>query len=273
MSWVQGKVALVTGGAAGLGRAYVQALAAAGADVALCDVRAEAPEVAKAIGAEHGVKAAGWVADVAVPEDVWRVVDATVAELGGVDILINNAGICMPTPVTDDLGDAVAAFDRTFAVNTRGEYLFGRAVMPIMLERGGGQIVNIVTDHCYTEPRRPTVGAPIMDVYDSSKWALNGLTLAWARALEGKIRVNAVSMGATDSNMLRSWTGEDRLTQELIDSWKRPEDVARFILDLLEEGPSGRTGWNLPIWVNDPIVMPELTDDWGVRVGTMQAIG
>ena len=55
--------------------------------------------------------------------------------------------------------------------------------------------MNIVTDHCYTEPRRPTVGGPLMDVYDSSKWALNGLTLAWARALEGKVRVNGLVHG------------------------------------------------------------------------------
>ena len=62
--------------------------------------------------------------------------------------------------VTGDLESALDVFDRTYAVNTRGEFLFGRAVMPVMLERGGGHIVNIVTDHCYTEPRRPTVGGP-----------------------------------------------------------------------------------------------------------------
>ena len=67
----------------------------------------------------------------------------------------------------------MADFDRTFDVNTRGMFLFGRTVMPVMLGREGGHIVNVVTDHVYTEPQRPPPGGAAMDVYDTSKWAVN----------------------------------------------------------------------------------------------------
>jgi len=271
-TWTEGRVALVTGAALGLGRGFAEALAAAGASLALCDLRPEVAEVANDLADRHGIRASGWVADVGRPEDVWRVVDATVETYGGIDVLVNNAGTWQPTLADDDLETSLAAFERLFAVNTRGAFLFGRAVMPSMLARGDGHIVNIVTDHVYTEPRRPTGGGARMDVYDASKWAINGFTLAWARALDGRVRVNGLCMGATDSAMLRASHGGEP-TPDVVARWKRPDEVAALMIELLEEGPGGRTGWNLPIWVADPVVMPELTDDWAVRVGTMKAGG
>jgi NAD(P)-dependent dehydrogenase (short-subunit alcohol dehydrogenase family) len=270
MGWIEGKVALITGAAVGLGNAFAEALAAEGAAVSVCDVRPEVGAVAASLMERHGVPVSVYVADVGQPPDVWRVVEETVASLGGIDILVNNAGMCVPTDVTAGMEASVADFDRTFDVNTRATFLFGRAVMPVMLGRGGGHIVNVVTDHVYAEPGRPAPGGPAMDCYDASKWAINGFTLAWARALDGLVRVNGLCMGATDSEMLRTWVGGNP-SPELVASWKRPAEVAAFLVELLEEGPDGRSGWNLPIWVNDPIVMPELTDDWAVRVGTMTA--
>lgn len=272
MGWIKGKTALVTGSAVGLGQAFADALGAEGARLALCDVRPEVESVAEDLAKRHDVESRAWVADVSDPDAVWRVVDGTVDAFGGVDLLVNNAGIWAGTHPADALEDSVGAFERVFAVNTRAVFLFGRAVMPIMTEHGGGQIVNIVTDHVYTEPQRPTGGGPGMDVYDASKWAVNGMTLAWAKALEGSVRVNGMCMGATDSWMLRSFHGGNP-PQETIDKWKKPSEVAALLVQLVEEGPHGRTGWNLPVWVNDPIVMPELTDDWGIRVGTMKAMG
>lgn len=270
--WVAGKVAIVTGAARGLGAGFADALGAAGASLALCDVRDEVVEVGADIAARHGVDVHAWVADVRRPDDVWRVVDETHAVFGRIDVLVNNAGVWAGTPVTDPPDAAAPAFDDVLAVNTRGPFLFGRAVMPAMLEHGDGHIVNIVTDHVYTEPQRPTGGGAGMDVYDASKWALNGFTLAWADALAGKIRVNGMCMGATDTWMLRSfWGGDPPL--EVSSRWKRPAEVAALLLELLAEGPDGRTGWNLPVWVNDPIVMPPPTAEWPVRLGAITAIG
>ncbi len=271
-SWVTGRRALVTGAARGLGTAFADALGAAGAALALCDIRAEVHDVAAELADRHGVATHAWVADVAVSADVWRVVDEADAALGGIDVLVNNAGVWAASTARDELEASAATFDHVFAVNTRAPFLFGRAVMPLMRARGDGHIVNIVTDHVYTEPRRPTGGGPGMDLYDASKWALNGFTLAWAQALAGTVRVNGLCMGATDSWMLRNFHGGDP-PQEVIDGWKRPADVAALMIELLEEGPGGRTGWNLPVWVNDPIVMPPVTDDWRARVGVMTAVG
>jgi hypothetical protein len=78
-------------------------------------------------------------------------------------------------------------------------------------------------------------------------------------------------MGATDTAMLRSLFAPDGPPPETVARWKRPEQLGAFLVELLEEGTGGRTGWNLPIWVDDPIMMPDVTDDWGTRVGTMTA--
>ena len=151
MGWIEGKVALVTGAAAGLGRGFAEALAAEGAALALCDVQPEVARVAASLMEQYGIAASVYVADVGDPTDAWRVVDETVASLGGVDILVNNAGIWVPTDPT--AARRVGRHLRpAFDVNTRGVFLLGRAVMPLMLGREGGHIVNIVTDHVYTEP-------------------------------------------------------------------------------------------------------------------------
>ena len=265
-------MALVTGAARGLGTGFAEALAAAGARLAICDVLPEVYDVAADLALRHDVEVKAWTTDMADPAAVWRFVDEADEAFGRIDILVNNAGTWAPTKPDDPLDESLETLQRIFDVNTRGAFLMGRAVMPKMLEHGEGHIVNICTDHVYTEPQRPTGGGPGMDVYDASKWAMNAMTLAWARALEGKIRVNALCMGATDSFMLRASAGGDP-PQELIDTWKRPADVAALMMELLDQGPKGRTGWNLPVWVRDPIVMPEETDDWAVRVGTMKAIG
>ncbi len=271
-SWVAGKVAIVTGAARGLGAAFADALAAQGAALALCDVLDDVRQVGADLAARHGVDVHAWVADVRRPSDVWRVVDDTLAAFGRVDVLVNNAGIWAGSPVDEAADVASATFQDVVAVNTRAPFLFGRAVMPPMLAQGDGHIVNIVTDHVYTEPRRPTGGGPGMDVYDASKWALNGFTLAWSAALAGTVRVNGICMGATDTWMLRSFWGGDP-PPDVSARWKRPADVAALLVELIEEGPAGRSGWNLPVWVDDPIVMPPAEADWPVRVGAITAIG
>ena len=95
-----------------------------------------------------------------------------------------------------------------------------------------------------------------MDIYDASKWGINGLTLAWSQALaEHGIRVNALCMGATDSHMLRSFFNFQPPPEEVA-RWMKTEDIAQVLIDLLREGPEGRTGENVGIAVGHPVVLP-----------------
>lgn len=275
-----GKNAIVTGAAVGIGNSYARALAAEGANVAVCDVRDDIMDLAKDLEAV-GVKCAAWVADVSKPEDVRKVVDGAIEAFGGVDILINNAGQCVPSLAEDDLDKSLDDYDRMVGTNLKGEYLVGRAVIAHMLERGdGGEIVNIATDHGVTcgspneicpgldscpwkdEPR-PTGGGEVMDIYDSSKWGINGLTFGWAKALKPHgIRVNAMAMGATDSHMIRGFFGFPPRGEPLTDeqqaevaTWMSPEASAQVVIDLLKEGPSGRTACMMNLCVGRPPVL------------------
>jgi NAD(P)-dependent dehydrogenase (short-subunit alcohol dehydrogenase family) len=90
----------------------------------------------------------------------------------------------------------------------------------------------------------------MMDLYDASKWGVLGLTIAWSKALkEHNIRVNAFSMGATDSQMIRGFVG-DAVTPEMITTWMRPEDVCDLAIQLIREGPLGRTAENIGVWLD-----------------------
>jgi len=271
MGLLDGKVALVTGAAVGLGNAFARALAAEGAAMALCDIRPELSELADNLT----VPVLAERADVSRPGDVSRFVDNTLQQFGHIDVLVNNAGTWAASLPTDPIDKSLQDYEKVVGTNLRGLFLFGRAVIPGMIGRGSGEIINISTDHVHTcgtpfelthddapacpwanEPPRPTGGGPAMDIYDASKWGINGLTLAWSQALaEHGIRVNALCMGATDSHMLRSYF-DFRPPPEEVASWIKAEDVARLLIDLLREGPEGRTGENIGIAVGHPIVLP-----------------
>jgi len=258
---LKGRNAIVTGAAVGLGNAYAKALAAEGVNVAVCDLREEIHALAEELEA-MGVRSAAWQGDVSDPGHVREVVNGARQAFGSIDILINNAGVWGASVADDDLDKSLADYERIVGTNLKGEYLFGRAVIAIMIEQGnGGEIINIATDHMVTcgtphtccvstecvwgpEPR-PTGGGDAMDLYDASKWGLNGLLYAWAKSLlPHHIRVNAFCMGATDSYMLRSFHNFEP-SQEEVDSWMRAEDNARVLIELLKEGPSGRNAQNL----------------------------
>jgi NAD(P)-dependent dehydrogenase (short-subunit alcohol dehydrogenase family) len=271
MGLLDGKVALVTGTAVGLGNAFARALAAEGALLSVCDVRDEVTELSRAIGKP----VLAMKADVSKAEDVRRVVDTTKRELGRIDVLVNNAGGWAASLPTDSLEKSIKDYDYLVGTNLKGVFMFGRAVIPIMIEQGGGDIVNICTDHVQTcgspwelshddapncpwagKPPRPTGGGPGMDLYDASKWAHLGLTFAWAQALETyHIRVNALCMGATDSHMLRSFhnLNPESFPPEEVALWMKAEDVARLMIDLIRDG---RTGDSIGIAMGHPIVLP-----------------
>ena len=269
-----GQSAIVTGAALGLGNAFARALVDEGADVTVCDVREEVRDLAPALAAS-GVRAQAFVADVGVAEDARRVVDGHVERFGGVTILVSNAGVWRASSATDDLDKTLADYDFVVNTNLKGVYLFGRAVIPHMIAGGGGNIVNISSDHVATcgapyhrphgdapncpftgQDPRPTGGGPDMDLYDASKWGINGFTIPWSKALrEHNIRVNALCMGATDSHMVRTFHAQNPGSGILVNAM-RAEDVAALMIALVNEGPGGRTGNNINIAVGHPIELP-----------------
>ena len=277
MTDLKGKNAIVTGAAVGLGNAYARALAQEGVNVAVCDLRDEVHELVAEL-TDLGVKAQGWQGDVSDPAHVRQVVDETRAAFGSIDILVNNAGVWGASVADDDLDKSLEDYERIVGTNLKGEYLFGRAVIPVMIEQGGGgEIVNIATDHMVTcgtpyfccpslescpwgDAPRPTGGGDAMDLYDAAKWGLNGFLYAWAKALVPHgIRVNALCMGATDSYMLRSFHNFDP-SEEEVASWMKAEDNAQALVDLLKEGPAGRNAQNINFCMGRPVLLEPAHD-------------
>jgi NAD(P)-dependent dehydrogenase (short-subunit alcohol dehydrogenase family) len=256
MEELTGRVAIVTGAARGLGRAFAAELREAGCDVVVTDRDPSISTVARDLGA------AAFVGDVADAAHARDVVDGTVGLHGTIDVLVNNAGEVTPSGPFDPWERAEADFDRVFGSNTKGAFLFGRAVAPIMAEGGGGDIVNISTDHVKPCPDcHRHHGHGSMDLYNASKWALNGLTFDWARRLaRHRIRVNNICMGATDTEMLRGWLGTDP-DPAYVATWMRPEQVAGVLVDLLREGPEGRTGNSIGLYAGYDCVLPPPEQD------------
>ena len=126
-----------------------------------------------------------------------------------------------------------------------------------MVNGGGGNIINASTDHVTSAPgsaRHHGHGA--MDLYNASKWALNGFAFDWSKALAPHhVRVNNINMGATDTEMLREWIGGEP-DPDYVATWMTPGGVAAVVMDLIAEGPSGRTGDNIGLWAGHPTVLP-----------------
>jgi NAD(P)-dependent dehydrogenase (short-subunit alcohol dehydrogenase family) len=204
--------------------------------------------VAKQIAADTGSKVVGLKADVSKRADVEKVV-AAAAELGGIDILVNNAGTWKKTPVDTSWEQAVADWDFIMDTNFKGVLMLTRAAVPHMKARGG-DIVNIST--YYVMPARSDgTNQPDTDLYNASKWALNGFTDSWSKALaEFNIRVNALCMGATDTPMLRGLFPDKQLPPDMAKQVMKPEQIAQQMIDLFNDG---RTGENIGAWVGYPV--------------------
>lgn len=204
---LSGKVALVTGGATGIGRATVLALAREGAAVAVNYSKsvAEAKETAR-LAEQAGGRALVVQADVTRDREARAMVDQVARELGGLDCLVNNAGWTQRVPhrQLDDLTDEI--WDRVFATNLRGPFYCARAAVPHMERRGGGAIVNVTSVAGFT-------GTGSSMAYAASKAGLNTLTKSLARALApARIRVNAVAPG-----LLATGFGGGFITREFLD--------------------------------------------------------
>lgn len=182
---------LVTAAASGIGRAIAEAFLDAGARVCICDVDTAA--LARAL--QEDARLLGVRADISLPDDVNDLVTAADQRMGGIDVLVNNAGIAGPTAPLQDV--PYGEWRHTFDVNVHGTFLMLQGVIPQMRRRRSGCIVNISTTSTRT-------GLPGRTPYVASKWALEGLTLNLARELgPDNIRVNAIRPGFMDTPRMR----------------------------------------------------------------------
>src|SRR5690606_576691 len=192
---MQGRKVLITAGASGLGLEMASLFSATGAQVFICDVDEHA--LARARDALPRVKA--MVADGSDEDSVARLFDEVRAQLGGLDVLINNAGIAGPTGYVETLSKK--DWDRTLAVNITGQFLCARLAIPLLKASPAGVIVNLssAAGHLGFAGRAP---------YSASKWAVVGFTKTLAIELGPVgIRVNAILPGAVDGERIRAVIG------------------------------------------------------------------
>lgn len=242
MNALKGKKAIITGGASGIGRATAQLFAQEGAAVAIVDVNDSAgQDLARDIQAE-GSEAIFVHCDVTRAEDCQRAVQTTVDQLGGLDILFNNAGIILRA---DLLATSEADWDEVMAVNVKSVFLMSKYAVPVMAEAGRGVIINSGSGWGLK-------GGAKAVAYCATKGAVVNLTRAMAIDLGPKnIRVNCVCPGDTDTAMLRSEVEQlgqseaqfmAEATERPLGRIGQPMEVAQAVLFLASEAASYVTG-------------------------------
>ncbi|SCW65600.1 3-oxoacyl-[acyl-carrier protein] reductase [Paenibacillus tianmuensis] len=228
---LRSKVALVTGGGTGIGRAACFALAERGASVIVNYSRsaADAEATAQSIR-DKGGQAVAIRADISQDREVRHMVDQAVGQFGTVDVLVNNAGMTRHIPMEDLEAATDEVWDELYDVNVKGMFFCARAVAPFMKSNKQGAIVNVGSIAGITG-----LGSSLP--YAVSKAAVHGLTKSLARALAPYIRVSCIVPGAVAT---RWWEGKEeqmkRLApQLLLQRISTPEDIARMICAALEQ--------------------------------------
>jgi dehydrogenase/reductase SDR family member 4 len=239
---LNGKVALITGGSRGIGRAIALAYAEAGADIVVSSRDKKPPElenVAREIKA-LGRKAMALPAHVGKNEEVQNLVDQTLGEFGRIDILVNNAGA---NPVLSNMADLEEqAFAKVLEVNLVGAFLMSKAVAKHMIAQGRGRIINI-SSISGLRARADGTGA-----YCISKAAMNMMTQVMAKELaQHNILVNAIAPGSIRTEFSRvNWTDPDRKAQRLreieLKRFGEPEECVGLALFLASDACSFVTG-------------------------------
>ena len=229
---LQGRSALVTGAAQGIGKAIALALSEAGAQVALLDIDGNrVNQTGREIGARAGRKTWTGVVDVRDREAVDRAIDEVTGSVGKIDILVNNAGIWRKTPILHVEEDL---WDQVFAINVKGVLFCVQAVGRDMVRRKCGKIVNIASTAGFG-------GGVDWGAYCASKAAVISLTQTMAAEWAPyNIQVNAVCPGATDTALTKYI--EQMIPGEQFDWMHQPKDVAEETLALVDPFSQTRTG-------------------------------
>jgi 3-oxoacyl-[acyl-carrier protein] reductase len=234
---LSGKVAIITGASSGIGAAAAKLFASEGARVVVNYSRSEAKasEVVRDIR-ESGGEAIAIRADVSKPDEVDSMVKSCLESFGGIDVLVNNAGRIERIPDPLEIDDA--AWRSMLDVNLKGAFLCSRAVAPIMLERGGGSIINVSSIN-------NVMGTGSNMAYGFAKAGQIVLTRWLARRLAPKIRVNCIALGIIETPMIADMPEQRRAERKrdiLLGRFGRPEEVARVMLFLASEDSSFITG-------------------------------
>ncbi len=229
------KVAVVTGGSRGLGRAMAQALAEAGADVMIASRKLDSCEsAAEQIAQSTGRRAIPVACHVGRWDDCDALIDATLDEFGRIDVLVNNAGM---SPLYDELVNITEElYDKTLAVNLKGPFRLGVLAGSHMTKREGGVIINVGTVGSL-------LASPNELPYACAKAGLNALTVGLAEAFAPSVRVNAILPGPFETDVTRAWS-EDMKSGSYVPLGRlgRPDEIVGAALYLASEASSYTTG-------------------------------
>ena len=241
MGMFEGRVALVTGAARGIGQAIAKKLAAEGCDVALCDLKAEWLTETVGLIEAAGRKAKCFEADVSNAAMVDTVVKGVIEAFGKIDILVNNAGITKDTLM---IRMSEQDWDAVLSVNLKGTFLFTKAVARPMMKQRSGTIVNVASII-------GLIGNAGQCNYAASKAGVIALTKSAAKELAARnIRVNAVAPGFIQTRMtdvLPEDVRKKMLDLIPLSRFGQPEDVANVVLFLASDAASYMTGQVLPV--------------------------
>ena len=234
---LQGKVAVITGGAQGIGRAITLGMAREGAKVVVADLQADKAESVAKEARALGAEALALEVNVASEPSVMRLAEETFKRFGRVDILVNDAGVYLRSPVVSKTEED---WERTFNINLGGNFLCARAFVPAMRKQKSGRIISIASSIAHT-------GAKEFADYAASKAAIIGFVKALARELgPDGITVNAICPGSANTDMPRRHRSEEEVMARLratpLGHVLEPEDIAGSVLFLASDAASYITG-------------------------------